>query len=136
MNKRFSTWPSSGGGSGVVTISRRAVSSISGSPVSGFLALLLAARFGGGLEGLGALPATGSTTLPGGRQLLQRGTNRSHPIRSLSSPDDHCSQRIQSVSRSEGGSSPRDDLYSSECQWRPGHLDEPQRQISSEDLVT
>ncbi len=50
--------------------------------------------------------------------------------------DDHCSQQIQSVSRSDGGSSPRDDLYNSECQWRPGHLDEPQRQISSEDLVT
>ncbi len=28
------------------------------------------------------------------------------------------------------------DLYSSERQRRPGHLDEPQRQISSEDLVT
>ncbi len=50
--------------------------------------------------------------------------------------DDHCSQQIQFVSRSDGGSSPRDDLYNSECQWRPGHLDEPQRQISSEDLVT
>ncbi len=32
--------------------------------------------------------------------------------------------------------SPRDDLYSSERQRRPGHLDEPQTQISSEDLVT
>ncbi len=30
---------------------------------------------------------------------------------------------------------PRDDLYISECQRRPGHLDEPQRQIPSEDLV-
>ncbi len=39
-------------------------------------------------------------------------------------------------SRSDGGSSPRDDLYSSERQWRPGQLDEPQRPISSEDLVT
>ncbi len=28
------------------------------------------------------------------------------------------------------------DLYSSEHQQRPGHVDEPQRQISSEDLVT
>ncbi len=56
--------------------------------------------------------------------------------RSLSSPDDHRSQQIQSVSGSYGGSSPRDDLYCSECQRRPGHLDEPQRQISSEDLVT
>ncbi len=39
----------------------------------------------------------------------------------------------QSVSRSDGGSAPRDDLYSSERQRRPGHLDEPQRQIPSED---
>ncbi len=38
--------------------------------------------------------------------------------------------------RSYGGSAPRDDLYGSECQRRPGHLDEPQRQIPSEDLVT
>ncbi len=44
--------------------------------------------------------------------------------------------RIQSVSRSDGGSAPRDDLYSPECQRRPRHLDEPQRQIPSEDLVT
>ncbi len=43
---------------------------------------------------------------------------------------------IQSVSRSDGGSSPRDDLYSSECQQRLGHLDEPQIHISSEDLAT
>ncbi len=47
-----------------------------------------------------------------------------------------CSQQIQSVSRSYGGSAPRDNLYSSERQRRPGHLDEPQRQIPSEDLVT
>ncbi len=33
--------------------------------------------------------------------------------------------RIQSVSRSDGGSAPRDDLYSSERQQRSGHLDEP-----------
>ncbi len=52
----------------------------------------------------------------------------SHPIRSLSSPDDHCSQQIQSVSGSDGGAAPRDNLYSSERQRRPGHLDEPQRQ--------
>ncbi len=32
--------------------------------------------------------------------------------------------RIQSVSRSDGGSAPRDDLYSLEHQQRPGHLDE------------
>ncbi len=44
--------------------------------------------------------------------------------------------RIQSVSRSDGGSGLRDDLYSPEFQWRPGQLDEPQRQIPSEDLVT
>ncbi len=41
--------------------------------------------------------------------------------------------RIQSVSRSDGGSAPRDDLYSPECQRRPGQLDEPQRLIPSED---
>ncbi len=58
------------GGSGAVTISRRAVFSISGSPVSGPLAL--AARFGEGLDGLAVLPMTGSTTLPGGRLILQR----------------------------------------------------------------
>ncbi len=55
---------------------------------------------------------------------------------SLFRSDGHCSHKIQSVSRSYGGSSPRDDLYSSERQRRPGHLDEPQTQISSEDLVT
>ncbi len=60
----------------------------------------------------------------------------SHPIRSLSSPDDHCSHQIQSVSRSDGGSAPRDDLYNSERQQRPGHLDEPQKQMPNEDLVT
>ncbi len=42
----------------------------------------------------------------------------------------------RSVSRSDGGTAPRDDLYSSERQRRPGHLDEPQRQMPSEDLVT
>ncbi|XP_058619938.1 uncharacterized protein LOC131532373 isoform X2 [Onychostoma macrolepis] len=49
----------------------------------------------------------------------------------------HCipATQIQSVSRSDGGSAPRDDLDSPECQRRPGHLDEPQRQIPSEDLV-
>ncbi len=45
-----------------------------------------------------------------------------------------CSQQIQSVSISDWGS--RDDLYSSEHQRRPGNLDEPQKQIPSEDLVT
>ncbi len=43
---------------------------------------------------------------------------------------------IQAVSSPDGGSAPKDDLYSTECQRRPGHLDEPQRQIPSEDLVT
>ncbi len=43
---------------------------------------------------------------------------------------------IQSVSKSDGGSSPRDDLCCSARQWSLGHIDEPQRQISSEDLVT
>ncbi len=37
--------------------------------------------------------------------------------------------RIQSVSRSDGESAPRDDLYIPECQRRPGQLDEPQRLI-------
>ncbi len=79
QNKRFSTRPSSGGGSGAVTISR-AVSSIAGSPVSGPLSLALAARFGGGLDGLGVLSATGSTTLPGGRLLRgSRGGRRGAP---------------------------------------------------------
>ncbi len=44
--------------------------------------------------------------------------------------------RIQSASRSDGGSAPREDLYSPERQRRSGQLDEPQRQIHSEDLVT
>ncbi len=91
---------------------------------------------------------------------------QSTQIQSVSRSEDHCSQhrsspypdqmitavntdpvriqirwslqstQIQSVSRSDGGSAPRDDLYCSECQWRRGHLDEPQRQIPSEDLVT
>ncbi|KAI2644351.1 ORF V: Enzymatic polyprotein [Labeo rohita] len=37
--------------------------------------------------------------------------------------------RIQSVPSPDGGSAPRDDLYSPECQWRPHRLDEPQRRI-------
>ncbi len=44
--------------------------------------------------------------------------------------------RILSVSSPDGGSAPRDDLYSPECQRRSGQLDEPQRQIPSEDLVS
>ncbi len=40
------------------------------------------------------------------------------------------------VTRSNGGSAPGDDLYSPERQRRSGHLDEPQRQIPSEDPVT
>ncbi len=55
----------------LLTISWQAVSSISGSPVSGPLAL--AARFGGGMDGLGVLPATGSMTLPDGRLLRGSG---------------------------------------------------------------
>ncbi len=35
-----------------------------------------------------------------------------------------------------GGSAPGDNLYSPERQQSLGHIDEPQRQISSEDLVT
>ncbi len=44
--------------------------------------------------------------------------------------------RILSVSSPDGGSAPRDDLYSPECHRRLGQLDEPQRQIPSEDLVS
>ncbi len=43
--------------------------------------------------------------------------------------------RIQSVSSPDGGSSPRDELYSPESQRRPGQVDKPQRQIPSEDLI-
>ncbi len=39
--------------------------------------LALAARFGGGLDELGVLPATGSTTLTGGRLLLLHGSGGS-----------------------------------------------------------
>ncbi len=35
-------------------------------------------------------------------------------IQSVSSPDDHCSHQIQSVSKSDGESAPRDNLYSLE----------------------
>ncbi len=44
--------------------------------------------------------------------------------------------RIQSVSRLDSGSAPRDDLYSPERQRRPGQLDEPQRLLHSEDPVS
>ncbi len=63
---------------GAVTISRRAVPSISGSPVSGPLALALAAGFGEGLDGLGVLPVTGSMTPHGGRLLPRRGSGGGH----------------------------------------------------------
>ncbi len=43
---------------------------------------------------------------------------------------------VTAVTRSDGGSAPRDDLYSPERQRRPGHLDEHQRQTPSEDTVT
>ncbi len=56
--------------------------------------------------------------------LSYSGGHRSHPIRYLSSPDGHCSHQNKAVSRSDDGSAPRDDLYSSERQQRPGHLDE------------
>ncbi len=58
--------------------------------------------------------------------------------RSSSYPDQMVTAvtRFQSVSRSNGGSAPRDDLYSPERQQRSGQLDEPQRQIPIEDLVT
>ena len=46
------------------------------------------------------------------------------------------SHQIQSVSSPDGGSAPRDDVYSPEFQQGPGQLDEPQRQIPSEDLVS
>ncbi len=39
--------------------------------------------------------------------------------------------QIQSVSKPDGGSAPRDDLYSPERQRRPEQLDEPQRLIPS-----
>ncbi len=59
-------------------------------------------------------------------------------IQTVSRSDGHCSHPIQSVSRSDCGSAPRDDLYSPERQWRPGHLDEPQWQIldSHRDMTT
>ncbi|KAL0176649.1 hypothetical protein M9458_028979, partial [Cirrhinus mrigala] len=37
--------------------------------------------------------------------------------------------RIQSEPSPDGGSAPRDDLYSRECQRSPHQLDEPQRRI-------
>ncbi len=43
---------------------------------------------------------------------------------------------VTAFTRSDGGSAPRDDLYSPERQRRPGHLDETQRQTPSEDPVT
>ncbi|KAI2644022.1 Transposon Ty3-I Gag-Pol polyprotein [Labeo rohita] len=43
--------------------------------------------------------------------------------------------RIQSIPSPDGGSAPRDDLYSPECQRRLHQLNEPQRRIPSEDLV-
>ncbi|KAL0201792.1 hypothetical protein M9458_004979, partial [Cirrhinus mrigala] len=52
-------------------------------------------------------------------------------IRLFLSYSEDLNHQIQSSS----GSSP-DDLYSTECQRRPHRLDEPQRRIPSEDLVT
>ncbi len=48
------------------------------SPACGPLALVLAARFGGGLDRLSVLPATGSTALLGGRLMRLRGSGGSH----------------------------------------------------------
>ncbi len=53
----------------------------------------------------------------------------------LSYSEVNVATKIQSISRSDGGSEPTDDLYSSECQRRPCQLDELQRQIPSEDPV-
>ncbi len=61
----------------------------------------------------------------------------SHPIQSVSSPDGHCSQQIQSESRSDGGSATRQPLQpwtsaetrtprwapETDSQWGPRHLD-------------
>ncbi len=57
----------------------------------------------------------------------------------ICSSDGHCSHQIQSVSRSDDGSASRDNLYSSyspERQRSLEHVDEPQRQIPSEDPIT
>ncbi len=45
-----------------------------GRPFQGILHLCLPPGFGGGMDGLGVMPATGSTMLPSGRLLLQRGS--------------------------------------------------------------
>ncbi len=86
LNKRLSTRPSSGGGSGAVTISWWAVSSISGSPTSGPLA---------GLTGPGwaGRPAC-SPTLPGGRLLRLHGSEGSHRRASMAT------SRLRGYSRS------------------------------------
>ncbi len=76
-NKGFTTRPSSGGRSGAVTISWRAVPIISGSPVLGPLALGFAVPLGGGLDGLGTPPTTGSTVPLGWRLLLRCGSGGS-----------------------------------------------------------
>ncbi|KAL0186966.1 hypothetical protein M9458_018636 [Cirrhinus mrigala] len=44
--------------------------------------------------------------------------------------------RIQSEPSPDGGSAPRDDLYSPECQRSPHQLDEPQRRIHIKDHIT
>ncbi len=69
---------------------------------------------------------------------IQHGTVL-HPAASGQTRDVHCSHQIQSVSKSDGGSASKDNLYSSyspECQRSPGHVDEPQRQIPREDPIT
>ncbi len=69
-NKRFSTRPSSGRRSGVVTISWRAGSRGSGSPVSGTPPALALHRLGRGEGGMRRFPAASSTLRPLWRLLL------------------------------------------------------------------
>ncbi len=70
-NKRFSTRPSSGGRSGAVTISWRAGSRDSGSPVSGTPLALALHGLGRGRDGLRRFPAASSTLRPLWRLLLR-----------------------------------------------------------------
>ncbi len=64
-----------------------------------------------------------------------KGRTKTNLIWSLSGLYFEVNVATQSVSRSDGGSGPRYDSYSAECQQRPYQLDELQRQIPSEDLV-
>ncbi len=74
---------------------------------------------------------------------LKRSEMTEHPSRDDDNPSEDLrgSQPsaiilTQPKSAIKGGSAPRDNLYSPERQRSLGHIDEPQRQISSEDLVT